>query len=563
LILTGSSLFYGAISEELEERERRNITGVLAQVKISFENIAQEQERVMRSVVSSNYVNRFLSASSSQERFGYWPYVSNILSTIDFVPHVDNIMLFGRDRLLAGHVKDYALLRRLEATADLYGAPPLMGYLTIPGEDGRIQQYVYIQPVYNSTLGAGPIGRRLGLCVMYNDMSAIQKLVSEIELTHSAAVWLLDGESAPIAAGNEDSRFSTLPFLAEVPIPDLHESGQLTRTVAGEHVLMTLTEIPPMGWHLLTIVPMEEIHAEYVRILTLYGAFIACVLLLFVALLVRMIRTYMKPVDHIIRFSRAGRGEDLPAWLEKLPDNEIGDIGHIIGRMFETTIESQRELHETELARVQAELTALKIQINPHFLYNTLDCIKGLGFLTGSQEVVEIVNALSFLMRYCIQGADMVPLREEMNCVAKYLKIISLRFGDRFTFDLQFSSDVADLLIPRFILQPVVENSVYHGLEPKAGPGELRVKAERIDDRELVITVWDDGIGISDEALQKVREEMQAQAGHGNPASSDRGIGLYNVYSRIRYAYGKQSSLIIEQPDEGGTIVRLRLIAGE
>ena len=212
------------------------------------------------------------------------------------------------------------------------------------------------------------------------------------------------------------------------------------------------------------------------------------------------------------------------------------------------------------ISKKQAEYLALQNQINPHFLYNTLDCIRGYGYMLNSSEIVSITNALSSIMRYCIKGADIVALRKEMTIVNYYLDIIRIRFPNRFNYVFDVDPALEDLAIPRFIIQPVVENAIYHGLESRLEKGTLTISCHTTETGGCALCVTDDGVGIPQERLAEIHRKLSDKSMQNVlnvPAGNS--LALVNIHNRLRNLYGANYGLDIVCPPEGGTGVTLHL----
>ena len=199
----------------------------------------------------------------------------------------------------------------------------------------------------------------------------------------------------------------------------------------------------------------------------------------------------------------------------------------------------ERELHAVELTAslAEARLQALRMQLQPHFLFNSLNAIAAL-IHEDPERAEEMIEALAEFLRLTLresQGAE-TPLRREIELVRRYLEIEKIRFGDRLRFDIDAPESTLDLPVPVLLLQPLAENAIRHGLEPRVGPGEIHVGA-RIADKKLLLTVRDDGAGM--------------------PENPHFGIGLSNIRERLRELHGDQAALLLESG--GGTTVKIEL----
>ncbi|GAB3319186.1 histidine kinase [Hymenobacter humi] len=194
-----------------------------------------------------------------------------------------------------------------------------------------------------------------------------------------------------------------------------------------------------------------------------------------------------------------------------------------------------------------AQLQALKMQLNPHFLFNTHHAIVGLILEQENERAMAMVTSLSDLLRAVLANGDaqLIPLREELQFVSKYLHIQQIRFQDRLRVELAIDADVRGCLFPQFLLQPLVENAMVHGIEQLAGDALVRIEARR-EGQELLVEVRDNGPG----AIMPTRPLRDG---------STEGIGLSNTRARLEKLYHGAAHLEFRQPTTGGTVVRLRV----
>ena len=227
------------------------------------------------------------------------------------------------------------------------------------------------------------------------------------------------------------------------------------------------------------------------------------------------------------------------------------------------------KMYETELYAKKTELAYLRAQINPHFLYNTLALICGMSSEGHFDDIVNISLALSQILRYSIKGSEFVTVSEEFEIIKSYLMIQSTRFEDRFTIDYLMTDEALDALIPKMILQPLVENSIIHGLETKLEPGSIQIGGLRDKkDNTLVLWVSDTGVGMTEEKLKEIRHQLynpkhlsspQLAKTSGITPNAESSIGLSNVNSRICLYFGQGHHLIVDSKENVGTTIQIRI----
>jgi len=225
----------------------------------------------------------------------------------------------------------------------------------------------------------------------------------------------------------------------------------------------------------------------------------------------------------------------------------------ILGPLWITRPIEEQVTREQKLLR-KAEFELLQAQINPHFLYNTLDAIVWSAEAGNQKQVVKMVGSLSDFFRSSLnKGKELVSIREELSHVRSYLEIQQIRYQDILSYDIDVPQELYDNEIPKITVQPVVENALYHGIKNRRGGGKILVTGT-VADMDYCIIVSDDGMGMEKERLEEIRAELS-----GNSKGNGKIYGLYNVNERIKLFYGEEYGISIDSEYEKGTTVTIRL----
>lgn len=242
-------------------------------------------------------------------------------------------------------------------------------------------------------------------------------------------------------------------------------------------------------------------------------------------------------------------------------EDEIGILQDSFNHMITRNKELIAQQYQAKLEKRNAQLRALQAQINPHFMYNTLQVIGGMALEKDAPEVYSVTLALSDIMRYSLNFAkEMVCLEEEVEYLKSYVMIQNERFGGKVQLKLELEPDTLKCLIPKLILQPLAENSFEHGLLDKAGEWILMVESHITSDGELLIRVRDNGIGLDSERLEQIREKIEKDTIRALRSGSH--IGLANVHARIKLRSAKEGhGVSIDSSPETGTTVSVLMQA--
>lgn len=278
-------------------------------------------------------------------------------------------------------------------------------------------------------------------------------------------------------------------------------------------------------------------------------------------------RTVIKPLDQFGEYITGLReeGSVLERQPPALPPGGCTEIQSIKGEFFalltsinRLSLEVQRQhedLHQAELLRKDIEIEQLRSQINPHFLYNTLELIRSDAIDGRIDQVSSITAAMGKLYRYSVKGAPIVKLSEELEYAQAYLKIQQERFAGKITVLYNISREARTVPMPKMVLQPLVENAIVHGIEPSGGAGTLFIGAS-VGEGQLTISVRDDGAGIPAGRLEALRAQLAA---HGRSSGC---VGLANVSNRLYLQYGNRCSFQISSLPGDGTSITLRIPTG-
>lgn len=216
---------------------------------------------------------------------------------------------------------------------------------------------------------------------------------------------------------------------------------------------------------------------------------------------------------------------------------------------------TQQKLYESELCEKEAVFYALQNQINPHFLYNTLECISGIALSYNAVEIMEVMDSLSYIMRYSLNPSMETTVESEIKALEEYLKIMKIRFPQKFTYNFDFDDNIWDKNIMRMLFQPIVENSFKHGLVLSERNGSIEIKGYKKDDI-LIFKILDNGMGIAPAQLTELNRNIEKCP---KDSYSGNSVGIVNIHRRIRLRYGDDYGIKIESREGEFTLVTIVL----
>lgn len=270
--------------------------------------------------------------------------------------------------------------------------------------------------------------------------------------------------------------------------------------------------------------------------------------------IVLLVYTMAGPIKRLSRAMGQVQKGDFTVRVSNKRKDEIGELTESFNYMLEEINTLIRQVYQEKIAQKNAEVQALQAQINPHFLYNTLDSVNWMLIDREEYDISDIILSLAGLMRYSIEDEHaFVPLEKEIGYVQCYLKIQKNRLEERLEYSLEVEENLAAVQVPKLILQPIVENAITHGIEPRNQKGNISITIKGVGD-DMIISVEDNGIGMTLSQLSHIRDELPDIEKEGHT-----GIGIRNVDRRIRLHYGDPYGIVIESIYGKGTIVSLRI----
>lgn len=556
LVIVSFSCFSLVTSERSHQEERAEITA--ASVEMYCNDLISQLENVcFLTVYNDLFYETFTEESGYMKIYEMMDYVSsslaNVIATDEMYKYIsftapDGKLFIGTGSSGTGRNVDLAdVYEFISNPHDLANRDRRRTYLgIIPMTRGSNKYIAYVEKVFFYQDGIYRVSDEPVLYMtLVCDMRGVCDELKKYE-TDPSDLFLIVNESGQVVASNR----LELIGCSRTDVSTEGFADPKVQTLANNcWTLYTYSSTTILGEEVMTLLQISVFLATIVSV----------VLIVFVLVFHRRI---VNPLFRVIR-----QLDRIPAdihgnRLECDAKNEVGELTDSINQMLDqvesashAVLEAQEKLYASELARSKLRLAALQNQINPHFLYNTLECLRSIGSAYGVKEVSTISYSMSKIFRYCIKGKEIVTVEDELNIIQEYMSIIDIRFMGRHSARYEIEPEALKQPIIKMSLQPIVENAVYHGLEASDQDGHLVIRGS-VDGGYLHFSIEDDGVGIEAEQLRELNESFHVQdQNYFN--QSKRSIGLNNINMRCRLHYGERFRFRIESQHNRGTKVSM------
>ena len=439
----------------------------------------------------------------------------------------------------------------LEHPENLHFSLPHVQYIFDNGEN----QYRWVITISRAVEITEGTSTAQGVLLIDMTYAGLQYMLDNIPLGDQGYLYLVGGEGELIYhpkmqlidAGLEEENVSAACT---------YRDGNYEETWKGKNRNIIVKTVGYTGWKIIGVVPEQGFTLNEVKT-RLFMVFVVAFFLFLLAVINAYISSKITaPIQELEKSVNALEAGELDAEVYLGGSYEIQHLGRSIGVMAKRIQALMKDIVSEHESKRKSEFDTLQSQINPHFLYNTLDIIVWMIENEQKQEAVKVVTALARFFRISLsKGRSIIPVRDELEHVRSYLTIQQKRFKNKFTYRIEAQDEVLSLACLKLTLQPLVENAIYHGMEFMDGDGEILVKAER-DGERLCITIADNGLGMTAEQVQGLLTgKTRSASGKGS------GIGVKNVNERIRLYFGEDFGLDIRSEPDEGTEILIRLPA--
>ncbi|UOQ84761.1 sensor histidine kinase [Gracilibacillus salinarum] len=375
------------------------------------------------------------------------------------------------------------------------------------------------------------------------DLAVFEEIFNDLNFEPSDQVYVLDEENQII-------------YSSKTELIGKEMSG-VVNEISDNHFQLT-EDVDELGWKVVAEMERQSLFDRLSGTLKVIHIVIIGAMLALIIVALFFSRRFAQPISQMTKLMKKVESGKLDDRLTMKRKDEIGQLADGLDHMLDSLNQYISKVYIAQINQKQAELNALRSQIQPHYLYNTLEVIRMSAVDQDADEVAEMIHYLSTQLKYIMEhNDDVVPLEKELKYVEAYLNLIAYRYEDRIRYQINKDDAVSSLQsLPKLTIQPIVENAIMHGLKEKNGNGTIEVAIEK-KDQCCVISVLDDGVGMDHDAVNSLNSYL-----YNKQVTIDKknnGIGLKNIHQRIFELYGNPFGIEIESNKYIGTQVRIIL----
>ncbi|MDD3840977.1 MAG: sensor histidine kinase, partial [Clostridia bacterium] len=556
IVVSIASISYYVTGNMVEKNSGEYVYQLVKQVNYNIQYYLDNVETISKNIYYNKTIRDYLEGRYSDEIL-IKEEIANYLSNFVFSRNdILNIFIFAADsdRVIASDtgakIKDYV---------DFKNQPwyiKAMDTDSIAVSESHVQniiegQYKWVVSC-SYALKNHDESRNIGVLLIDLNFNLIDDMCRKIQLGKKGYVFILDSEGNIVYHPKQQLLYSDLKK-EEIDLIMDSPDGNIVVEEEGLKKQYTITTSDYSGWKVIGAVYIDDI-SDYMPILRnffLIMGIISLVIAIFLSILIT--RQILYPVNELTDAMNRFEDGEMDVSIDIKKNNEIGDLGKTFNHMVRVINNLIKQNQKEQEQIRKSELKALQAQINPHFLYNTLDSIVWMAEAKDYEKVTTMTSSLAKLFRISIsKGRQFVPIYKEIEHVINYLKIQKIRYSNKLDYEINVEPEVMKYETIKLILQPIVENAIYHGIKNMTEPGKIVITGSKKGDR-ILFEVKDNGVGMSQETIKKLFDPDLKKT------SKLSGVGIKNVDERIKLYFGEQYGLEIQSEIYEGTSVRIWL----
>jgi len=556
-IMIMSVVSYYLTKDAVQSKAQEYTTELVKQVNYNIKAYVNSMKYMSEVVEGNPFVQDYLSKgtfASLQEEKSYKETVSNLLGSM-LVSRTDitSVNVFGYDGKFVSGRKELELNPFIELTS-------LNWYRNAQDAGGQsVISSSHVQPIFKNRypwvvslsreLYSRDGSKQLGIFLADLNFSVMNEMFADIRLGHRGYLFIIDSSGKIVYHPQQQLIYSKLKYEMIDRVLEV-KNGTFTSDEGIDSRMYTVQD-SDFGWKIVGVSYVNELVSNQNEVRLSY--FMLGLICIIIAIIISyfMSKRMSQPIKQLQSYMKEVEKGNFDIHVPVPRMTEIGMLARTFNIMVGKIKELMNQVVTDQEQKRKSELSALQAQINPHFLYNTLDSIVWMAESNKSKEVVLMTSALAKLFRASIsKGEELVSIRTEIEHITNYLKIQKMRYKNKLDYQIEISESVWDYMTIKVILQPIVENAIYHGIKMKQGPGLIRISAEETE-TAISLIVEDNGKGMDKGKLRTLLLP--------NPVTEEgRGVGVRNVHERLKLYFSPQYGLTYKSTPEIGTSVYIQ-----
>lgn len=548
---------YTKYSNNLYEKLEYHANYILSQKMKALHTLLTDLERMKTSITQNNTFSEFIENNDVANQPPYYLKLDILMDSIQSIrPETTGITIISNN----GLVYNYGYSLNMEYTSERFTelqwfknseqtdslTPNITNLHTRDYSNLEKNQkvYSYVQKVWDRKLKAS------GYIMIDFKMDLIKYILSnEVDSTNSSGTFIYDDKGF-VLPPNKSVKFS-------FDIVNKQASGSTIQAADGKSYLIFKKHNPETKWYVVEFFETNEFYEPVLEgklialIVTLTSIFVCLLSSLFIS------HRISRPIKGLQRVMQGVESGNLDQTFITNSKDELGDLARGFNQMIIKIKQLIQSVAQEERLKKEAEITALQLQINPHFIYNTLETINSLARKKKEHDISHLIVLLGRLLRLSISSfEEKIPIKQEITYIESYLEIQNTRMREPLDYHIVIESEIRECSTVKWILQPIVENAIVHGIDPLRSSGRIDVEGQTKGDL-IVFTIKDNGVGIDSDDLEQIRYRLKNKS--ENLTKYKKKIGLYNVQTRIHSHYGNSFGIMIDSKTHEGTTVTITI----
>ncbi|MFC4696947.1 cache domain-containing sensor histidine kinase [Enterococcus aquimarinus] len=550
IIILMMTYVYYINSHNLIKKQMDNTTfNILHQTGSNIDILLEEYDSIIFNIKKDPIIQSYLKEEPSLDNFENYEQQKEMINRVyDYIlyePGVESVFIVtesGEKIEISKTLVKYDLNRDYKKNIYAEGGKTL--WLESNYENG----YISAGSQINHLLSMKP----LGYIILNVSEESFSKVYSKMNAVKEGEVFIVNKNLKIISAENDET---LIKRATNQNSQTLFETDNTLININNKQFKLSWTNVNNDEWFLVYGTPIISYRETLYNLKGSLSVLILIGMIISTLLSILITRQFSRPIKKLNEtMTQFGKG-DLNVTYKVHSGDEIGTLGNSFNLMAENINELLEKVSSEKILKKEAELKSLRMQINPHFLYNTLETVNWMARVKGIPEVGDIVKSLAEMMRYSIDGSEFSDLESELNNISNYLEIQKRRYGKSLIVKHLISEELLNVKTPKLILQPIIENALVHGFEETEHEQLLIIEARKVDSY-LLVNIIDNGCGMSEEKLQEVRKKIQDTSSN----DSEQHIGLQNVNLRLKRYYEELEGLKVHSKLGQGTKIEFKIL---